>query len=180
MPCSPCFFLLPMSCLTETGSSTWPGPLTTVMFPSTAGPCHWGCEEDWRWCFVRPVLPKIQPMSCDDDFMPIIPPFCESCCWELCSKTGLLMMVIFTQLVAINTTSPFFHRSVLTSFFWWKIAKNYFKCVFKVILLVSECRSLCKNFWDQIPRHEFWTWRKSPLFNFVHRTSKSFPAAHCP
>ena len=49
--------------------------------------------------------------------------------------------------------------------FWWKIAKNYFKCVFKVILLVSECRSLCKNFWDQIPRHEFWTWRKSPLLN---------------
>ena len=64
--------------------------------------------------------------------------------------------------------------------FWWKIAKNFLKCVFKVILLVSECRSLCKNFWDQIPRHEFWTWRKSPLFNFVHRTSKSFPAAHCP
>merc|ERR1719234_1317492 len=26
------------------------------------------------WCFVRPVLPKkIQPMSCDDHFMPIFP-----------------------------------------------------------------------------------------------------------
>ena len=41
------------------------------------GPCHWGCD-DWRWCFVRPVLPKIQPMSCDDDFMPIFPTLWET------------------------------------------------------------------------------------------------------
>lgn len=80
--------LLAMSCMTKTGSSIWSRPCMhdyscglSLCFPPIVGPCHWGCD-DWRWCFVRPVLPKIQPMSCDDDFMPIFPTL-----WELLLRT---------------------------------------------------------------------------------------------
>jgi len=81
-----------MPCMTKTGSSTWSGACVhdyscglSLCFPPIVGPCHWGCD-DWRWCFVRPVLPKIQPMSCDDDFMPIFPTL-----WELL----LLLITVF-------------------------------------------------------------------------------------
>ena len=114
-------YLLAMHCMTKTGSSTWSRPCMhdyscglSLCFPPIVGPCHWGCD-DWRWCFVRPVLPKIQPMSCDDDFMPIFPTL-----WELLLRTVFKDWIVDDGDYYLSCGNPL--MAIMTYFgeIWWK------------------------------------------------------------
>ena len=142
-------------------------------FPPIVGPCHWGCD-DWRWCFVRPVLPKIQPMSCDDDFMPIFPSL-----WELLLRTVFQDWIVDDGNYYPSCGNPYGNYDPLTISVKVRLKSLLAVCSVvnsagqRVLLFVEKqlyeiylLRSIFKK-WC----HEPWT---SPPFDFIYRTSNIF------
>ena len=180
-----------MPCMTKTGSSTWSRPCThdyscglSLCFPPIVGPCHWGCD-DWRWCFVRPVLPKIQPMSCDDDFMPIFPAL-----WELLLRTVFQDWIVDDGNYYPSCGNPYGNYDPLTI-----LVKVRLKSLLAVCSVVNSAgqwvlfvkkekqSSVCckkSTIWDQFLRNEAMNSEQVPhLFSYIGL--QTFFALHfCP
>ena len=118
----------------------------------------------WDQCYPRYNQWAVMTILCQYSLL------CESCCWELCSKTGLLMMVIITQAVVTLMAIMTHFGEILV-----KVCLKILLAVCSVVnsagqwvLFVKKEKqsSVCckkSTIWDQFLELKPWTLNKSPI-----------------
>lgn len=123
----------------------------------------------WDQCYPRYNQWAVMTILCQYSLL------CESCCWELCSKTGLLMMVIITQAVVTLMAIMTHFGEILV-----KVCLKILLAVCSVVnsagqwvLFVKKEKqsSVCckkSTIWDQFLRNEAMNSEQVPhLFSYI-------------